>query len=557
MAVAGVLTLAAVGAPPAFAAVTPSMTLDQSAGTAAGATHNLGMTLKFAPTGTDSPHDMTLSLPPGLLANATVDGGACLTMADISDSACQVGNGTVTAYPNGLDIPITTPVTFHLVAPPAPGDLAGLAVASNGTQIGQTADIKIRPSGDPAGVGVTLSFVLPNTLDGVPISISQIASTFDGLRYPTTCPSTPAPLNLSVDSYDDPTPQSASAPLTVTGCSALPFAPKLSATVTRDPSDKQVTLSTDITQAPDESPSSAVALGFPVSVLTPNLESLRSLCPTLGPSCQPVGSATTVSPLYPKPLTGQAYLTGAFTAQQLTLVFPSPFPLQLTGKVDLAANGTMFTGLPDIPLTDLKVVIDGGPNGLFKTDCRHQTGAATATLTDQNGDEHATASGNFTITGCPAAARHKARPGKPRLTAAKLLHARSGHASLSFGARAGSHAAKLSRLTVGLPRGLKFVGHRSHHRMVLRHVSLRGARLRSEYVSHGRLVLVLRHPSRAVTVRIAAGSLRESRALHRSAERHHTTRLTLKVGIVDAAHRRSTVRTRIAEPGVRRTRRGH
>ena len=62
----------AVLTPGAWASTTPSLSLDQSAGHQAGSTTNLGLDLKFANTGTDSPHDLTLSLPPGLLANAAV-----------------------------------------------------------------------------------------------------------------------------------------------------------------------------------------------------------------------------------------------------------------------------------------------------------------------------------------------------------------------------------------------------------------------------------------------------------------------------------------------------
>ena len=63
---------------------------------------------------------MTLSLPPGLLANASIDGGACLRTIDLEDTACQVGTGTVTAD-RRLRVPVTAPVTFDLVPPPAAG----------------------------------------------------------------------------------------------------------------------------------------------------------------------------------------------------------------------------------------------------------------------------------------------------------------------------------------------------------------------------------------------------------------------------------------------------
>jgi len=49
---------------------TPTVTLTPGSAPA-GSTANLGMDLKFSPTGGDSVKDMTLTLPAGLLANAS------------------------------------------------------------------------------------------------------------------------------------------------------------------------------------------------------------------------------------------------------------------------------------------------------------------------------------------------------------------------------------------------------------------------------------------------------------------------------------------------------
>src|SRR5437588_2917297 len=87
-AVFGVLVIGAMVAlaPGASASITPTISLDQSAGNAAGSVANLRVHLTFAPSGSDSPDAMTLNLPPGLLANASIDGGACLTTADLNDT---------------------------------------------------------------------------------------------------------------------------------------------------------------------------------------------------------------------------------------------------------------------------------------------------------------------------------------------------------------------------------------------------------------------------------------------------------------------------------------
>ena len=70
----GVLAVAvsAAAAPGAWASTVPSLTLDQSAGTAAGSFANLGMDLKFSSSAGDSPKDLTINLPPGLLADASI-----------------------------------------------------------------------------------------------------------------------------------------------------------------------------------------------------------------------------------------------------------------------------------------------------------------------------------------------------------------------------------------------------------------------------------------------------------------------------------------------------
>ena len=83
-------------------------------------------------------------------------------------------------------------------------------------------------------------------------------------------------------------------------------------------------------------------------------------------------------------------------------MFPPPFPLTLVGKVDLVNVAATFSGLPDIPLTDLGVTLNGGADGLFASLCAPSSGTSTATLTDQNGDKTANDPAAFTVSGCPA-----------------------------------------------------------------------------------------------------------------------------------------------------------
>jgi hypothetical protein len=585
-AITAVLALAAA----AGASTTPSIGLNQSAGTAAGSTTNLGLDLTFADTGTDSPHNLTINLPPGLLANASINGGSCLKAANTSGSACQVGSGTVTATADpipplvNLPVPVSVPVSFYLVPPPAPGDLAGLAVEGLGEQIGPTGDIRVRPTGDPNGVGVTIKLALPDQLPltlpiigQVPtafISLTEINSTFDRLRYPATCPATPARLSASADSYSDPTVHTTTAPLAVTGCASLSYSPVFKVTATRDSGDRQVKLATTITQGSTQAPSRSVSLAFPQATLAPNLQSIQALCLNLAAgTCPKVGSATATSPLYPSTLTGTAYLTGSSSGLSLTLVFPSPFPLTLTGAVDLAKNAATFTGLPDIPLTNLGVNLDGGPEGLFLSTCQTPSGTAAATLTDQNGDRTARVPATFTVAGCPgtggaSGGGGSAGGGSPGATGnggsrngstitgvtvgrttisrGRFSGLATGHPALTFRMSVAKGSAKLRALTVELPAGLRFVAR--HHRVT--GVSVGGAKIRSLVVSGRRLTINLRRAVANLTVTIARGGLTESGAIQRAAKAHRLRSLELTAIAQNTRGARTTLRALIKRLGL-------
>lgn len=162
-AVAGMAVLA----PAAGASIgTPSVTLSPSSATAA-STANQGVNIGFSPSSGDSVKNLTLQLPPGLIANASIDGGACLKSATPL-AACQVGSGTVTADVN-VAPPLVAPALalsaeFTLVAPPAAGDLAGLDVLVKDPISGQygvlgtPAAVAFRSPSDPAGYGLNIAF---------------------------------------------------------------------------------------------------------------------------------------------------------------------------------------------------------------------------------------------------------------------------------------------------------------------------------------------------------------------------------------------------------------
>jgi hypothetical protein len=99
-----------------------------------------------------------------------------------------------------------------------------------------------------------LDLTLPNSLYGVPVAVTDINSSFSGVRFQASCPSNPASFTMSVNSYRDSTPTAASTPLPVTGCGARPYNPQYSLTAAKGAHDKAVAITTTITQTPAESP---------------------------------------------------------------------------------------------------------------------------------------------------------------------------------------------------------------------------------------------------------------------------------------------------------------
>jgi hypothetical protein len=560
-------------APVASATITPALTLDQSAGTRAGSTVNLGMDLTFSPSSGDSPKDMTLSLPAGLLANASIDGGACLR-ASAPTAACQVGSGTVTANANeplGGLVPISGQVAFYLVAPPKPADLAGLALQvtllGQTSQLGSPGEITVRPAGDPAGVGLNIAFTnIPNTfalplpalggvLGSVPIQVRSLDNTLSGIRMPAACPAAPAKINVTADSYSAPsTPVTTSAPLKVTGCSSLPFTPAFHVSAVKDDPHGGVQITTDVTQpaSPAQSTSQSVALTLPTSVLTANAEAVLSggiLCASPGsPSCKTIGTASSTSPLYPVPLVGKDYLTGTIVAPKIAIVFPAPFALTLSGSVDVSHNTTTFSNLPDIPLTDLQVKLAGGPDATFLTDCAPASGGASASLTSWGG-LRAVVPTQLTVSGCSASSSgpvgSSPRGRLAQIQAAKLSGLTADKPALSFRLGAGKGDPKLRSFSVKLPRGVSFVRHRVHKRLKVTGVSVKGAKIRSIVLRKGRLVITLRRAVAKLSVKVTRQGLKEGAALDRKAKHHELGRMNLTVAVKNAAGKSATLTARL------------
>ncbi len=526
-ALVGLLTALAAAALPAVASAAISPTLTLSGDTAAGKRlASVGFDIKFNPSpGSDSPKDVTIAFPPGLLADHTVNNGACTTTTPVS--ACQIGSGTATL--NG----VPNPVTAYLVAPPSSADIAGLDVVfgpQSSPLASATGAITLRTTPD---VGLNIAFTnLPN------VGLDELNIAFTNMRLPSSCPTTPANVTVTADSQAAPTTKTATAPLAVSGCASLAYAPKLTATVTKDAKDSGATVLTTVTQNANESASKSIEFDLPSS-LAPNTADLACLNAT---GCK-IGTASAASPLVPTGgalANGTVTLAGTLAAPTIAISFPSPLAISIVGTVNLTSLSVTFASVPDLPLTSLTMTLNSGPAGskAFNTSCA--PGKVVGKFTPQ--DSAATQT-------VPAVIAYANCAGAPT-SSGSVAGLAAGHPKLRFKVTAGSNAPLVSSLSVGLPNGLGFnrkaiststkckrTGKKKCATTVtIKGLTASGGTVSGARIAGGRLVITFKKASKGATITLGAPLLTESTALQTKVKKRKVKSVTVTVKVTDAKH---------------------
>jgi hypothetical protein len=374
--VVALVAFAAIGVAPATASVTvPSFSLTPS-NTQAGANPDINVSAKLAPTSGDDPKSVTLSLAAGLLANPTVP--TTCSESQLQGNSCpstsQVGTGTVTGT-TSLGSSISAPAKVYLVQPQSgeAGRVGMVATTTLGTVVTE-GPITVRTQPD---VGADVTFDnLPQKVGGVAVTVTGLQLTMNGTangksftRNPTSCG--PATTALKVVSYNDPSTVTAQSSFTPTGCASLAYAPKLSASAAVSSWEGATALSTTLTQADGEAATKQAQMSLPFG-LKPRADVYSRACGASDPSTCPasatVGSATVNTPLSATPLTGRVVLVSASGGNLgLDILFPAPFPITLTGTTALTGQGftETFTNMPDVPLSNVVVNLDGGSDSLL------------------------------------------------------------------------------------------------------------------------------------------------------------------------------------------------
>ncbi len=435
------------------------------ASTQAGSNPDVTADLRFAyPNGTDSVRSMKIDLPPGLLASIANVPATC-ALDQLSAMACppgsQIGAGTVTANRTVLD------TGLYLMPPPSPGNAAGFGtvVSAGGSTYTGVGGLDVVTIGGQTIGEVTLGVPVVRGEQVFELRATMNATTTDGrpfTRLPSSCAT--AGSSASVETVEGNTGAGTDS-FVPTGCAALGYTPSLaSVQVIRDAHDSGAELIASLSQpnALTESATKALELDWPSS-LTP-IAGPVGPCLT-GAPCT-IGTATASSTLAPPSyLTGGTVtLGGTPPAPTLTVAFPAPLPLSVTGAIDIRTGTITFAAAPDLPLSALTVDITG-PAGakLLSTTC--VPGELVAKFTPQSGGATVTSRQAIVYQGCP---RSKPSPLPPLRVAIRsgrssVVHGRAGARVACTGGGVGS----VCRGKLSLTMRKRIVRHRHGHRSVI------------------------------------------------------------------------------------------
>lgn len=411
--------------------------------------------------------DQSIELPPGLIGNANALPQCPRTLLtagkELGASHCpsdtQVGVLTLNTSTGST---FTFPV-FNLVPPPGvPAQLAVFALL-----FPITMNASVGPSSN-YGTTVTLanlSQLFPTsstslTLWGVPAdsghdpyrgSCLSSSGTSNGnchsdapprqfLTLPTECGS-PLTIGLQTDSWEQPgdfltaastIESTPGTPLNLFGCERLDFNPTITVQPDTTVADAPAGLTIDVA-TPNQDPGSLAtaslknaevtlpegmtinaAAGDGLGACTAAQIELISTSPPSCPDSSQIGTAQVQTPLLPDPLTGAIYLAqpnenpfggllAAYVVAEgdgLLIKLPLQFTANpLTGQLTIALGN-----IPQLPLTDFKLTLHGGPRATLASPAACGTFTTTAQLAPYSAPQSGpplTGSSSFLLdTGC-------------------------------------------------------------------------------------------------------------------------------------------------------------
>lgn len=401
---------------------------------------------------------VAFNLPTGLIGSLALRGLTKCALPDAAAGRCADSSrvGSVQSVVGSGGEPPTLNGSAYLTEPKVAGDPAGLSIVvparlgpvDAGTVIvGQR--LVLRSDG---GLDV-ISDPIPALQLGIPLAIRRLTVTIDRdgfMRNPTSCGTLPA--NGTFTPLDGGANATASSAITVSGCDRLGFAPKITGTITgtiRRDTNPQFT--TRITQGSGQSALKSAVVTLPNPIST-DLDTISRACApeqlaqNACPARSKVATATAVSPLVNRPLTGPTWLVRVGTGLPKLVV-------QLRGEVSLDLDGivtinrannvvTTFSNIPDLALSSFTLAFRGRQGVLVTVGDLCKKPRLTASFTSQSGRS---------VSSRPALIVPGCRAGP---SASASLRFRRGSGTLGAKVAVAKSLKPLNAVSLGLPKGL-------------------------------------------------------------------------------------------------------
>jgi hypothetical protein len=431
---------------------------------------------------------LSTTLPPGLLGKipaVTLCGEPQASLGTCS-AASAIGTATVTVGSGAT--PLTLSGTAYLTGPYA-GAPYGLSVAVPAEKIGPfdygTIVTRATIAVNPHTAQITVASALPTIVGGAPLRLKTLTVSVNHPGFminPTNCGAFDTITTLT-STFG--TTQQIPTPFQATGCSSLPFKPKLTASSNAKTSRANgAALNVKVsypagTQANIKSVSLTIPKILPVRQSALNdacKEATFNASPSDCPSSTHVGEATVVTPVLPGKLTGYALFVshGGAAFPDLDLVLSGDgVNVILVGNTNISAAGVTtsnFATLPDVPISSFETRLPTGPNSALAAKgnlCKGSLAIPTV-ITAQNGAV-IKQSTKLAVSNCPVTiVSHRVRGDEAIVTvkvpAAGRLSARGKDLKT-----VNKHPGKAREVTLDVPlsRG-DLSALRTHHKLKLR-----------------------------------------------------------------------------------------
>jgi hypothetical protein len=482
-ALAVLLALAAVAPSRAHAIGVSSLSLT-SADPSAGAHSNFTLNVAFS-NANDDLKDVTVNLPTGLLGNPRAV-PQC-TEAQLQGDACaantEVGTTSVMAQAAGLPLDVPSAGTVYNIVPPSnkPARL-GIVVRPLGGLLGKIVliiDVDVRDDSDYGLINVIKD--IPNTLNGIPLTITSMALTLDGttpagpffIVNPTSCAANS--VNVAIDSYASSKQVTASAPYRNTNCASDPYSPQQFAEFDTHGIDQPTGATIGLTlpenvdnRAPSHTSKAVVKLptgfGFNPALADGGLE----LCsaaqfgkqgddPIKCPAKSQIGTVTFDNPLLGV-VAGKVYFARSpghpyqiyFYAQKQGVT------VKLVGNVtlddDTGQITTTLDNLPQVPYTRFLLTFFGGPRGVLTTPpaCGNYTFSTLATPFSTGATVTTSVTQNFSDDGAGGCSPHET----PTISGDVDNHKALASPELDLTVSRDAASRRPSKLDIAMPSGL-------------------------------------------------------------------------------------------------------